>query len=275
MFSRMRKHFTYVNVAMTLALVFVMTGGALAANHYLITSTKQISPKVLAALKGKTGGAGSQGSQGAQGPQGPAGSKGETGPGGKEGTAGKNGEKGEKGTSGTTGPAGTTGSAGATGPKGTTGSTGTTGPEGSPWAVGNKLPSGATETGTWADHGSKTNGEQVDVAISFTLRVENANNEAPQGEFLYAGQTGAHCKGTAAAPTAPSGYLCIYDALEEKPLGGATEGTAKFNGFSNAEHEFGAGVGKEGTIAEFETINIGTSLFPFAAAEGTWAVTAE
>jgi hypothetical protein len=67
---------TYANVAATLALVFSMTGGALAAKHYLITSTKQISPKVISALKGKAGPrglAGSQGPAGSAGPAGPAG----------------------------------------------------------------------------------------------------------------------------------------------------------------------------------------------------------
>lgn len=59
--------FTYANIVATLALFFAMTGGALAAHHYLITSTKQISPKVVKALKGKTG------PRGLQGPQGPIG----------------------------------------------------------------------------------------------------------------------------------------------------------------------------------------------------------
>jgi hypothetical protein len=44
---RIRLRFTYANVAATLALVFSMSGGALAASHYLITSKKQIAPKVL------------------------------------------------------------------------------------------------------------------------------------------------------------------------------------------------------------------------------------
>jgi hypothetical protein len=44
MFSRIRKHFTYTNVAMTDVLVSVMSGGAYAASKYVITSTKQISP---------------------------------------------------------------------------------------------------------------------------------------------------------------------------------------------------------------------------------------
>ena len=47
MFSRIRKRLTYANVAMTMALVFAMTGGAYAAKKYVITSTKQIKPSVL------------------------------------------------------------------------------------------------------------------------------------------------------------------------------------------------------------------------------------
>ncbi len=70
---------SYANVAATLALVFSMTGGAMAAKHYLINSTKQISPKVVSALKGKngkTGPAGPQGSPGAQGAPGAPGAAG-------------------------------------------------------------------------------------------------------------------------------------------------------------------------------------------------------
>src|ERR1700712_1050053 len=43
----MRRHLSYANVTATLALVFAMSGGALAAKHYLVTKTNQISPKVL------------------------------------------------------------------------------------------------------------------------------------------------------------------------------------------------------------------------------------
>ncbi len=45
-----RRHLTYANVAATLALVFSMSAGALAASHYLITSTSQIKPNVRRAL---------------------------------------------------------------------------------------------------------------------------------------------------------------------------------------------------------------------------------
>jgi hypothetical protein len=82
---KIQKRFTYANVTATLALVFAMSGGALAASHYVITSTKQISPKVVKALKGQNGAAGAAGPAG---PAGPAGAAGAAGAAGKEGPAG-------------------------------------------------------------------------------------------------------------------------------------------------------------------------------------------
>jgi hypothetical protein len=52
MTSRLRARITYANVAATLALVLSMSGGALAAQRYLITSTSQVSPAVLAKIAG-------------------------------------------------------------------------------------------------------------------------------------------------------------------------------------------------------------------------------
>jgi hypothetical protein len=75
-----RRHLTYANVVATLALVFAMTGGALAAKHYLINSTSQINPKVLQKLRAATGKTGAAGSQGKQGLAGPAGGPGPIGP---------------------------------------------------------------------------------------------------------------------------------------------------------------------------------------------------
>jgi len=92
-----RRHLNYANVTATLALVLAMSGGALAAKHYLINSTKQISPKVLKALRGKAGKAGPTGNAGATGKEGPAGKDGRDGaPGatGKEGTRGPEGAPG-------------------------------------------------------------------------------------------------------------------------------------------------------------------------------------
>src|SRR3984957_16320129 len=87
----MRRRLSYANVVATLALVFAMSGGALAASHYLINSTKQINPKVLKKLKGNTGRAGARGATGLAGTVGPA---------GKEGPQGKDGPQGKEGPSG-------------------------------------------------------------------------------------------------------------------------------------------------------------------------------
>jgi hypothetical protein len=67
----------------SLALFFALGGTAIAAKHYLITSTSQIKPSVLAKLKAKNGApgpAGPVGPQGAQGPPGQQGPRGERGP---------------------------------------------------------------------------------------------------------------------------------------------------------------------------------------------------
>jgi hypothetical protein len=42
-----KRRLSYANVAMTVAVVFAMSGGAFAARKYVIISSKQISPKVL------------------------------------------------------------------------------------------------------------------------------------------------------------------------------------------------------------------------------------
>jgi hypothetical protein len=75
----MRRRFTYANVTATLALVFAMSGAAIAGHHYLINSTKQINPKVLKALKGRTGARGPAGAPGAPGATGATGTTGATG----------------------------------------------------------------------------------------------------------------------------------------------------------------------------------------------------
>ncbi len=84
--NSLRTHVSYPNVVATLALVFAMSGGALAASHYLINSTKQINPKVLKSLKGKAGPRGLTGATGAPGPSGPTGATGSPGAPGAPGT---------------------------------------------------------------------------------------------------------------------------------------------------------------------------------------------
>jgi hypothetical protein len=84
----LRRHLSYANIVATFALVFAMSGTAIAAHHYLINSTKQINPSVLKALKGnagKAGAPGAPGSAGLTGAKGDAGPKGEGGPSGISG----------------------------------------------------------------------------------------------------------------------------------------------------------------------------------------------
>jgi hypothetical protein len=75
-------------VVALLALFFAFGGGAYAANRYLISSTKQISPKVIKALRGRVGVAGPAGLPGPAGPQGPQGATGATGAKGDTGQQG-------------------------------------------------------------------------------------------------------------------------------------------------------------------------------------------
>jgi hypothetical protein len=61
-------------MVLSLVALFLALGGtAIAAKHYLITSTSQIKPSVLKSLKGNAGARGPEGPAGPAGAQGPAG----------------------------------------------------------------------------------------------------------------------------------------------------------------------------------------------------------
>jgi hypothetical protein len=175
----MRRRLSYANVTATLALVFAMSGGAMAANSYLINSTKQINPKVLKKLTGKPGKNGTAGANGATGA---------TGPQGKEGSAGKEGLQGKEGKEGIPGPFPST------------------------------LPSGETETGTFALAGGTPTaggwllfgGISFPLPLTFTPTVQIIESGAPV-------PTG--CSGSAASPGAASGHLCIFQGYTENASG--------------------------------------------------------
>lgn len=87
-----RLRLSYAGVLSTLALVFALTGGAIAAGHYLITSIHQISPNVVHKLRGHRGPRGYRGYPGPTGRDGAPGPKGSRGRRGDEGPPGANGQ---------------------------------------------------------------------------------------------------------------------------------------------------------------------------------------
>jgi hypothetical protein len=250
----LRRRFTYSNVVATLALVFAMSGGAYAASKFLITSTKQIKPSVLAQLKGKAGAAGVPG---AAGPQGPAGPQGAAGANGKDGAAGKDGAQGEKGL------------------QGEPGKTGKEGKEGSPWTAGGVLPSGKTETGTWA-FDSKTGTSQSAISFPIPLATQQCEIEpGPPPIFAQQAICADHVHVFQEAEKIPAGCTgTVVELAGEKlvtELGAEPGNFCLWIQFTSApiirihDVETGAteGVGRSGAV----TLAQGSGL-------GTWAVTA-
>lgn len=196
MFSNFKQRFGLPGVLSVFALVFAMAGGAVAAKKYLITSPKQISPKVLKQLKGKTGATGLAGAAGLSG------AKGDAGVAGPKGDAGAAGAAGAKGDSGAAGPAGPAGPTGATGPIGPVGPQGPAGPSGA---------GSDTQSGAWALQARTGSSGFVPIAVSFPtalaspIAISNVK-VVPVGGPAPAGCTG----GTAADPKADPGFLCVY-----------------------------------------------------------------
>ncbi|MGN6373904.1 MAG: hypothetical protein ACTHM1_13100 [Solirubrobacteraceae bacterium] len=264
MLGRIRNRFTYANVVMTLALVFAMTGGAYAAKHYLITSTKQISPKVLKALQGKRGPAGPQGLQGPAGPAGPAG------PQGAAGASGKNGANGESVTASEV-KAGEAACGKLGGSKFKVAGSETfacNGKEGSPWTAGGTLPSGKSEHGAWSiSDVTSANDELVDVPISFPLPLESSLG-ASQVHVIEVGQEGKEgCEGgTSANPIADPGNLCIYITFGQFTGVNAKEIESVVN-----PEELAPGAGRSGAVI---LSGSGFGLKENTEGFGVWVVTA-
>jgi Collagen triple helix repeat (20 copies) len=280
MLSAIRRRITFANVAMTLALVFAMSGGAYAAGKYLITSTKQIKPGVLASLKGRAGANGANGAQGPAGPQGPAGKEGPAGKDGEKGAAGEKGEPGKEGEKGAAGKSGLPGTVGATGPAGAAGPAGPagpTGPQGSPWTDGGTLPTGATETGVWTASTVELKEQaEILVPISFPIPLASSSEKyfyftekQTENEEFEVGGKPSGCSWKASNPTsrpaAPAGTLCIFAQVEANKNVDGTPFVAPVGG-----EPFTVGYGPTGSKLQFDTSSSGAQVVDI----GVWAVTA-
>jgi hypothetical protein len=239
---RKRLHLTPATAIAALALVFAMTGGAYAAGKYVITSTKQISPKVLKSLQGKAGAKGAAGAAGAAGPVGPAGAVGAGTP-GAQGIPGAPGAPGKEGAAGKEGPAGTTG-------------------------FTKTLPSKETETGAWSAQvpaKAAAGGATVFASISFSIPLGSALGEG-HVFFVEPEASVAQCPGTVANPKAAVGDLCVY-AGSPKTLEPAVNGVIHDPSAEVPIVEKGAA--RSGALLTFSTEEE-SGAFAF----GTWAVTA-
>jgi hypothetical protein len=292
MFSTLRTRFGIPGVISVMALVFAMFGGAYAATN------GSSGGKATASAKAKKGPRGPKGATGPQGPAGPQGPKGDT---GAPGTPGKDGTS----VANSTEPAGPNCKAGGTKLVGTSttyacngekGATGATGKKGDPWTVGGTLPEEATETGAWAfgTGAAVPEGEVLRVSISFPIplaaelteaeAVTCVPNCAAESHIHFINQEGKevtaaspieeglvenppHCDGTAAAPSADPGHLCVYTGS----LVGATIGTPPTNIFPirlvGAGNFFEAGASTAGATLIFSQVS------ETATGVGTFAVT--
>jgi hypothetical protein len=275
------------------ALVAALGGGAYAASGKLTGKQKKEVQKIAKQYAGKPGANGTNGTNGAPGP------KGDTGSAGSNGTDGTNGAPGAPGTDGKSVEATTIapgeiecderggtefkdGSGASTyACNGEEGPEGPAGPEGSPWTAGGTLPSGKTETGGWAfgtvSEGAVSANLRLAVSFPIPLAAELAEtnvhfiNKAGKevilnGEGFPEEVTPTSCgsalspAGTAKAPAAAPGHLCVY----------ARELSDAF-GFSNNIFKlgsFGLGASTAGAMLEFIGISEG------ATGWGSWAVTA-
>jgi hypothetical protein len=156
--------------------------------------------------------------------------------------------RGQKGDKGDPGPAGITGAAG---PKGDTGP---------PGPFPGQLPSGTTVRGAYSVGGTAAAaGSKAIDSISFGFQLPTA---ATVHFIPAADPAGPSCPGTAAAPEASPGHLCIYEAKRINVGGAGAIDPVTGTGTSASVRAYGAAVLASSAAA-------GTFF-----SGGSWAVTA-
>lgn len=221
-----RERFGISGLLAIVALVFAMTGGALAAKGVIITKLSQIKPSVQKQLQGKEGKAGATGLQGSTGPAGPAGPKGDP---GNNGAPGADGEDGKSVTA-TPIPAEETECGGQGGAlvkeqgasSGIEVCNGNDGEDGSPWVAGT-APGGVQLKGTWAIQQYTAAAADEEISVPFTTGIPvNATPSQPVIPVFVIGGVeeapaaipgGPFCTGDPNNPTSNKpGILCAYSA---------------------------------------------------------------
>jgi len=265
MYHRFHDRFGTAGVAIgVIALIAALGGTAFAAKGGL---TGQQKKEVKAIAKGFQG-------------TGPAGAPGANGTNGKDGAPGSAGAPGAPGKSvvlANSAPSsceegGFTYEVQGSGQKnevcnGEEGLQGDPGPTGSPWPAGGTLPPSSapgcpcTETGDWAVY--KGAGAISVASISFTIPLAGPLDEAhvvyvpiPDGPPVTNNPDPTHCAGSATAPSAASGYLCVYEGFN---------GNLSSAGIAKVDNTGGAD--RSGAVLPF----FGTGESTIAI--GSWAVT--
>ena len=156
------------------------------------------------------------------------------------------GPSGPQGATGAQGPQGLQGPAGVAGQPGPKGDKGEQGDPGQDLTVDSTLPAGKTLTGVWATSGGM---HSVTYRPQLAFNIPAVNHHyVPAG-----GPKPSVCQGTAAAPAAAMGHLCVY-AISEFDV--------SFAGFASPE------------LSRLGFLFLMNHSSDLSNARGTWAVTA-
>jgi hypothetical protein len=110
-----------------------------------------------------------------------------------------------KGNRGPTGARGPQGLQGAQGAQGAQGPKGDQGAQGEPGPFPDVVPSGKTLRGEWGISGQGVTNEYTAISFGYRLASDPTPNVIPEN-----GSSTAACPGTATAPSAAPGNLCLY-----------------------------------------------------------------